>query len=274
MRTCARSPKGTSTRRAGIVGYGHVGSQLGVLAEFLGLRVVWFDHQALMPIGNSTPVSSMEELLRQADFVSLHVPEMPDNVNLISANEIAMMKKGSYLINTSYGDAVNVSDLAAALRSGHLHGAAIENLPLAHLPEEDSQQLRADFPLHKLPNVILLPAMGGSTQDSKQRVSYEVATYIERYLKDGCTQGAVNFPVIDVRSVKQNNRRIINIHKNVRGVVTEINHILSNYNVNRQIMETRDNMGYCIIDVDTKEVTTDIVASLALLSNSIRTRCV
>lgn len=149
-----------------------------------------------------------------------NLSQTADNSNLISAAQLETMKKGSYLINTSYGDAVNLKDLAAVLKSGHLHGAALEALPLAHLPDEDSNQLRQDFPLHKLPNTIVLPAIGGSTEDSKHRVSFEVASYIHRYLHDGSTQGAVNFPVIDVRQAKSNNRRILNIHKNVRGVVT------------------------------------------------------
>lgn len=257
----------------GIIGYGHVGSQLGVMGEFLGMNVIWYDHQQLMPIGNSTPMRSLEELLKKADFISLNVPKIEENIGIFGAEQFALMKKGAFFINASFNKAVDLEALAAAIKSGHLGGAAIDTFPPGIGTKiSDTSPIKFQSSLVGLKNVILTPNIAGETYDSQMRVGIEVANQIIRYIFEGCTQGSYNFPNIETRPVKENQKRIINIHKNVRGVMTEINAIVSDFNISKQVIDTRDNIGYAIIDVDTAQVSNDIVASLAILSNSIRSR--
>jgi D-3-phosphoglycerate dehydrogenase len=256
----------------GIVGYGNIGSLVGVLAEGIGMRVIWYDEKPLVPIGLSESRNTMEEVLCEADFVTLHVME---SLNIsspwIQAKHFAMMKKGAYFINSSWGCAVDLSALIDALKSGHLAGAAIDVFPDEPI---DPYQKSWMCDLKSCSNMILTPHIGNSTIESKKRVGIEVASHIIRYIREGCTVGCVNFPTIDTVSVKPNSRRIINIHKNVRGVVQEIDFIVSHVNIGKQVIETSGNIGYIIIDIDTKEVTADIVASLAAMGNTIRTRIV
>mgnify|MGYP002388008887 CR=1 FL=1 len=254
----------------GIVGYGHVGSQLGVLAEFMGMRVIWYDRLPLMPIGNSEPVDTLPGLLAQADYVTLAVTDAPDNTRLFKAEEFSQMKKGAIFIHTSYSEAVDLDALADAIDSGHLAGAAVDSFPLSERPTNGHVTKHR---LASCPNVILTPGISGKTLDAATRVGAEVAHCVARFIEEGCTQGALNFPVIETKPLRPNVRRILNVHKSVRGVVTEINNILAEYNIERQTMVTKDGIGYVTIDVNIKEVTVDIVTSLALLANSIRTRC-
>ncbi|KAJ3035600.1 hypothetical protein HDV00_003626 [Rhizophlyctis rosea] len=255
----------------GIIGYGHVGSQLGVLAEALSLRVLFYDSIALMPIGRAQPVDTLDQLLSQSDYVALNVSPAPENVKMIAAEQLAKMKPNSYLINASFADAVDIDALAEALKSKHLAGAAIDVFPSA--PTAPTAQ----FPtaLQNCPNVIISPNISDQTDEAQQRVAGEVTQSIVSYISDGTTHGAVDFPSIAAWPLKAGNRRILNLHRNVRGVLKEIDNILAPYNVQKQVLDTTAGpmgIGYIIADVSTENVATEIVSQLAMLANTIRTR--
>jgi D-3-phosphoglycerate dehydrogenase len=252
----------------GIVGYGHIGRQLGVLAEALGMRVVFYDHLARLPMGNNSAAPSLGQLLESADFVSLHVPETPQTKNMIGAPELARMREGSFLLNASRGSVVVIPALAEALRSGHLAGAAIDVHP------DEPEQNREDFgsPLQGLPNVILTPHVGGSTSEAQVAIGREVSTALTRFVNTGATTGAVNFPIVDLPAV-QGAHRILNAHRNVPGVLRDINRIVSEHhaNIQSQFLATDPNIGYLIMDID-KEVSNEVNKAIAALETSIRTR--
>eukprot|EP01027_Heterolobosea_sp_BB2_P018494 GEZU01026044.1.p1 GENE.GEZU01026044.1~~GEZU01026044.1.p1 ORF type:complete len:313 (-),score=103.18 GEZU01026044.1:749-1687(-) len=250
----------------GIVGYGHIGSQLSVLAEALGLRVIFYDIATVMPIGNSQPMKTLDELLQQADFVTLHVPETPETKNMIGPKQIAMMKKGSYLLNASRGTVVDIDALAEALKSGHLNGAAVDVYP--EEPEGNTDNF--ETPLRGCPNTILTPHIGGSTLEAQTAIGVEVATAIIKYINSGRTIGAVNFPNVDLR-ITPDTHRILNIHKNVPGVMKAINEKLANHNIRAQLLDTSKYIGYLIIDVD-QEASNQLKKEIAALEVSFRTR--
>ncbi|KAI8908997.1 D-isomer specific 2-hydroxyacid dehydrogenase [Gorgonomyces haynaldii] len=250
----------------GLVGYGHCGSQLGVMAEALSLRVIFYDVVSLMPIGRAEPVSSLNELLEQADYVVLNISKTPENNKLFGKEQFQKMKSSSYFINVSYGDAVDEQALADALKSGHLAGAALDTVTATNGKFES--------PLVGLKNVILTPGIASYTIDSFVRIVSEVCESIVRYIKEGTTTGAVNFPSVAGWKLAPGNCRILCIHYNVRGVLREIDHILSTYNVGKQILDTKDRLGYLIADVKTENVSTEIVSQLAMLANTIRTRII
>jgi D-3-phosphoglycerate dehydrogenase len=253
----------------GIVGYGHIGRQLGVIAESLGMHVVFYDHVAKLPMGNNTSAASMAELLAQADFVSLHVPETPQTKNLIGAAELKQMKKGAYLLNASRGTVVVIPALAEALRSGHLNGAAIDVYP--EEPEANSSQ-GFSTPLQGLPNVILTPHIGGSTSEAQEAIGREVAAALIKLVNSGATTGAVNFPNAEIPVVK-GAHRILNVHRNVPGVLRDINKIVSdlNANIRSQVLATDANIGYLIMDID-QDVSSQVHERIAALDTNIRTR--
>ncbi|ORX74671.1 Ser33 protein [Linderina pennispora] len=233
----------------GIVGYGHIGTQLGVLAESLGMNVIWFDILPVMPIGMSRNTDTLDELLGQADFVSLHVPETPETKNMIGARELALMKAG--LIPDQRA-------LSESLQSGHLGGAAVDvypSEPLANGPGFDS-------PLRNCPNTLLTPHIGGSTEEAQRMIGVEVATAITKYINTGATVNAVNFAECDLRAIPSSDLttvRIVNVHQNVPGVLRQINNILADYNVNKQISDSKGDVAYFMADVtvnDQKEIST------------------
>ncbi|KAJ3117615.1 hypothetical protein HDU96_006213 [Phlyctochytrium bullatum] len=252
----------------GIVGYGQVGSQLGVMAEALSMRVVFYDTVNLMPIGRAEQKLLLDDLLAESDFVALNVSPIPENNKMIGAAQLAKMKKGSFLINTSCGEAVDIDALAEALKSNHLAGAAIDVFP----DEPKSRKDKFESPLRNLPNVILTPHIGDLTIEADVRVGSEVASAIKRFISEGSTVGAANFPSVAAWPIKPGSRRILNMHWNKRGVLQEIDYILSAYNVGKQVLDTKEGMGYLIADIATEEVTTEIVSQLALLAHTIRTR--
>ncbi|KXS20766.1 NAD(P)-binding protein [Gonapodya prolifera JEL478] len=252
----------------GIVGYGHIGSQLGVLAESIGMRVIFYDIATVLPMGRNQPQASLAALLPVSDFVAVCVSPTDENRKFIGPNEIRQMKKGSYIVNTSYGDAIDLDAVAEALKSKHLAGAAFDVFPKTPLSNSTTFQ----HPFSGLKNVIMVPNLGDATQQAHERVGHDVANSIARFLNEGASVGAVNFPSIQTWALKPGTRRILNMHRNVRGVLKEIDYILSAYNVGKQVLETNGKLGYLIADVNTEEVTTEIVAQLALLSNTIRSR--
>ena len=252
----------------GIVGYGHIGRQLGVIAESMGMRVVFYDHTSKLPMGNNVSVATMRELLERADFVSLHVPETPQTKNLIGAVELAHMKRGSYLLNASRGTVVVIEALAEALGSGHLHGAAIDVYP--EEPESNVDTFRSA--LQGLPNVILTPHIGGSTSEAQAAIGCEVSHALSRFITTGATTGAVNFPLVEMPKVP-GSHRILNVHRNVPGVLRDINKIVSDLhaNIQAQVLATDSTIGYITIDMD-RDVSQQVASAIAALDTSIRTR--
>lgn len=231
----------------GIIGYGHIGSQVSILAEAFGLRVLFYDIEPKLPMGNAQQTRSLDELLPQCDFVTLHVPQAPDTKNMIDARRIAQMKKGACLLNLSRGNVVVIEALADALRSEHLHGAAIDVFPVEPKSNDDP----FESPLQGLKNVVLTPHIGGSTQEAQFNIGLEVSNKLVMYSDVGATIGAVNFPNISL-PVKEDAHRILNIHRNQPGVLSHINEILSRESVNvvGQHLQTTPELGYVVIDVD------------------------
>jgi D-3-phosphoglycerate dehydrogenase len=252
----------------GIIGYGHIGSQLGVLAEACGMRVVFYDRVTKLPIGNNRPCATLGELLNQADFVSLHVPATRETHEMIGRAELGEMKRGACLLNASRGTVVQIPALAAALRSGHLGGAAIDVYP--EEPESNVDNFKSE--LQGLPNVILTPHIGGSTTEAQANIGREVATSLIKYVTAGATVGAVNFPEVELEPVA-NTHRILNVHRNVPGVLRDVNRIVSerNANIQSQTLKTYDDIGYLIMDLD-KDVSHEVCRDISSLGTNVRTR--
>lgn len=244
-----KSAKGANEirgKKLGIIGYGHIGSQVSVLAESFGLDVSFYDTTKKLPLGNATAVESIEELLATSDFVTLHVPETSETQNMISSKELTLMKKGSYLINASRGTVVVIKDLVEALKSKHLGGAAVDVFPTE--PASNKEEFYSA--LQNLENVILTPHIGGSTEEAQHSIGLEVSESLIRYIKSGSTAGSVNLPNVEA-APRDKMYRIVNIHKNVPGVLGKINgHISSTgANIEAQYLATDEEIGYLIIDV-------------------------
>jgi D-3-phosphoglycerate dehydrogenase / 2-oxoglutarate reductase len=252
----------------GILGYGHIGSQVGVLAEAMGMRVVSYDIRTTMAIGNARPVDTLDEVLAEADFLTVHVPETPQTKNLMGRAHIAKMKPGAYLLNASRGTVVDIEALADALKSKHLAGAAIDVYP--DEPETNSDGFRTE--LRGLANVILTPHVGGSTEEAQAAIGKEVAVSILRYLRQGTTAGSVNFPQAELPPTARAHR-LVNVHRNVPGVLRDINRIVSdrNANIRAQLLSTDASVGYLIMDLD-HDVVDEVSSAIAALKTSIKTR--
>lgn len=241
----------------GIVGYGHIGAQLSVLAEAMGMRVIFYDVAQIMPLGSAIQTRSLNELLRGADFVTLHVPELPSTMEMIGERELALMKPGSFLLNASRGRVVQLDALKEALKSGHLAGAALDVYPLE---AESNGDFWADRELASLSNVILTPHIGGSTEEAQAAIGSEVAIAMVKFLNTGSSMGSVNFPEVDLKAARmpvgQSSRflcRLLNVHHNVPGVLKKINLILSEHNIEKQTCESKGPFAYVIVDVSTTE---------------------
>jgi D-3-phosphoglycerate dehydrogenase len=252
----------------GIVGYGHIGSQLGVLAEAMGMRVLFFDIATKLPMGNNRSVPTMGDLFAESDFVTLHVPETPQTKNMVGHAEIGRMKPGSYLLNASRGTVVVIEALADALKKGHLGGAAVDVFP----EEPESNEQLFVSALRGLPNVLLTPHIGGSTSEAQESIGREVANSLIRFVNSGASTGAVNFPHVEMPQ-HRGTHRILNVHKNVPGVLRDINRIVSDRQANilAQMLSTDANIGYLIMDLD-QDVSNDVRKGIAALDTNIRTR--
>lgn len=267
----ATGSKEVRGKTLGIVGYGHIGSQVSILAESLGLSVYFYDTHKKLPLGNAKQVNTLDELLEKADFVTLHVPEDPETMNMISAPQLARMKKGSFLINASRGTVVDIEALVEVLESGHIAGAAIDVFPV----EPASNKEKFTSPLQGKKNVILTPHVGGSTEEAQKAIGEEVAESFRRFLKNGSTSGAVNFPNVDLPTKKETSR-IMNVHLNRPGVLGEINTIVSQTgaNIESQYLSTDDEIGYLVIDVNSSTAAKEIATKIQNLPTSIKTRVV
>ncbi|RIB10414.1 hypothetical protein C2G38_2206174 [Gigaspora rosea] len=239
----------------GIIGYGHIGAQLSVLAEAMGMTVYFYDIIQIMPLGTAKQVSTLDELLERSDFVTLHVPETEETKNMIGDAEINKMKKASYLINASRGSVVQVPALIKGLQSEHLQGAAIDVYPRE--PRSNGQYFNDELnswttELLKCKNLIMSPHIGGSTEEAQRMIGVEVATALFKYINYGTSIGAVNFPEIDLRAIQdtdKNSIRVLFAHQNVPGVLREINQILSDHNVEKQYSDSRGEIAYMMADI-------------------------
>lgn len=254
----------------GIVGYGHIGSQVSVLAESMGLKVCFYDVIKKLPLGNARSCARLDELLEQSDFVTLHVPETAQTKDMIAAPQLRKMKKGSYLLNLSRGTVVVIEDLVTALKEKHLAGCAIDVFPV----EPNSNKDRFTSPLQGIPNAILTPHIGGSTEEAQLAIGLEVAESFLRFMRQGTTTGAVNFPAADLPRIA-GVHRIVNVHRNEPGVLAEINALVSKSgaNIRGQHLSTDDQIGYMIMDVE-KADAAPLAQGIGQLSRSIRTRVV
>lgn len=252
----------------GIVGYGRIGRQVGVLAEAMGLRVLFYDIEAQLSMGNNRFLPELSDMLAQSDFVSLHVPATDETKNMMTAERIAQMKPGSCLLNLARGTVVDIPALAAALKSGHLAGAAIDVFPKE--PRGNGPGFESE--LRGLKNVILTPHVGGSTQEAQENIGREVGARLTDFINGGLTTGAVNFPEIG-QPLASGRHRILNVHRNVPGVLSAINGIVSESkaNVAGQVLATDPEIGYLVMDLD-RDVSLEVMDKVKALPTSIRTR--
>jgi D-3-phosphoglycerate dehydrogenase len=255
-------------KTVGIVGYGHIGSQVGVLAEAFGMRVVFHDIRPTLPMGNNRQCHELAELLAESDFVTLHVPETPATRNMIGEEQLAKMRPGAALLNLSRGTVVDVAAVAEAIKSGRLGGAALDVYP----DEPESNSDGFESPLRGLPNVVLTPHIGGSTEEAQEAIGREVANTLAKFTNTGATTQSVNFPLVDLPPMAHAHR-VLNVHRNVPGVLRDINRIVSerNGNVLAQFLATDSAIGYLVMDLD-KEVANDVRRGIAELPTSIKTR--
>jgi D-3-phosphoglycerate dehydrogenase len=254
----------------GIVGYGHIGRQVGVLAEAAGMQVRFHDIAARLPMGNNRPAAGLEDLLATSDFVTLHVPGTPQTRGMIGERELARMKLGAHLLNASRGDIVDHAALAAALTSGRLAGAAIDVYP--EEPSTNSDGFRSV--LRGLPNVVLTPHIGGSTEEAQEAIGREVASSLRKFIETGATTGAVNFPQLELPRAP-GTHRILHVHHNVPGVIRDVSATISarGANIHAQMLVTDPTTGYLAVDVDAA-LASEVEEAIAALPSSIRTRTV
>jgi D-3-phosphoglycerate dehydrogenase len=254
----------------GVIGYGHIGTQVGVLAEGLGMRVIFHDVETKLALGNAHAAASLHDLLQHADVVTLHVPETPATKLMFGAQEIAAMRHGAVLINASRGSVVDIDALAAALREGRLAGAAVDVFPVEPKGNDDPFV----SPLVGLDNVILTPHIGGSTLEAQDNIGIEVASKLVRYSDNGSTLSAVNFPEVSLPEHPRS-RRLLHIHRNVPGVLSRINELFSagNINIDAQFLQTDAEVGYVVIDVAADEAqSNELKDKLAAIPGTLRSR--
>lgn len=254
----------------GIIGYGNIGSQVSVLAEGMGMKVVFYDILTKLPLGNAVAKSSMKELLSSADIITLHVPETSQTKNLINKNNLKFFKKGSILINYARGQVVDLDALSKSLQEGQLSGAAIDVYPLE--PEKNGDKFQS--PLQGLSNVILTPHIGGSTEEAQENIGQDVSNKLFQFLEKGITTGSHTVPELNLPP-QEGTHRILHIHRNVPGVLSAINAELSRHHINivAQYLKTNDNIGYVVLDVD-KKLSSQALQLLKAVKDTIKVRVV
>ena len=252
----------------GIVGYGNIGSQVSVLAEAMGMKVQFYDVETKLPLGNAEDAKSLKELLRKSDIVTLHVPETSQTKNLINKVTLKHFKKGSILINYARGEVVDLECLRKSILDGHLSGAAVDVFPWE--PEKNGDRFQT--PLQDLPNVILTPHIGGSTEEAQQNIGDDVSIKLFNYLEKGITFGSHTVPALALPP-QEGTHRILHIHENVPGVLSEINTQLSKHKINilGQYLKTNEDIGYVVLDVD-KQISGKALQLLKEVKHSIKVR--
>jgi D-3-phosphoglycerate dehydrogenase len=252
----------------GIIGYGHIGSQVSILAESLGMNIIYFDIEKKLNLGNSRPVITLNDLLKASDTVTIHVPSTPLTRNMISHDQIALMKKGACLINASRGDVVDYKAVAEGLRSKHLSGVAADVFPKE--PASDKEPFITE--LQEFDNVILTPHIGGNTLEAQANIGLEVAEKLVKYSDTGSTIGAVNFVEISLQP-NLSKQRFLHIHANVPGVLREVNNFFSSRNINiaAEYLQTDPEIGYVIIETDS-ELDPSVIQDLKKIQHTIRVR--
>ena len=269
----AKSAEGSFEVRGktlGIVGYGHIGTQVGVLAESLGMHVLFHDIEPKLALGNAAPAQDLVDLLARSDVVTLHVPQTAATAGMIGKAEIACMRRGAMLINASRGNVVDIESLATALRDERLSGAAVDVFP----KEPKSRDEVFQSPLREFDNVLLTPHVGGSTQEAQINIGTEVASKLVRYSDNGSTLSAVNFPEVSLPE-HAGSRRLLHIHHNVPGVLSRINDVFSQsaVNINGQHLQTDGDLGYVVIDVSASEEKSESLREqLSAIPGTVRTR--
>lgn len=252
----------------GIIGYGNIGSQVSVLAEAMGMKVLFYDVEIKLPLGNAKDAKTLKELLQKSDVVTLHVPDTPQTRYLITKNNLKYFKKGAILINYARGEVVNLDDLSKAIKEGDLSGAALDVYPWE--PEKNGDQFTT--PMQQLPNVILTPHIGGSTEEAQENIGSDVSNKLFNLIEKGVTNGSHTVPALALPS-QDNVHRILHIHYNKPGVLSEINTLLSqnNINITGQYLKTNDEIGYVVLDVE-KGVSKKAASLLKEVKHTIKTR--
>lgn len=253
----------------GIVGYGHIGTQVGIIAESLGLKVIYHDIENKLSLGNAHQVGSLDELLAKSDIVTMHVPETPDTKNMISRDQFAKMKDGAIFLNASRGTVVDIEALAEALESGHLAGAACDVFPTEPATNKDPFVT----PLQKFDNAILTPHIGASTKEAQTNIGIEVADKLVKYSDNGSTLTAVNFPEVSL-PLQGNVNRLLHVHKNNPGIINQINNIFAEYGINvvSQYLQTSPKIGYVVLDIEKSDKSEEALAKLKEIDGTIKTR--
>jgi len=255
-------------KNIGIVGYGHIGSQVSIMAEALGMHVYYYDIEGKLPLGNAQSLDSLDELIKISDIVTLHVPETPETRNLITKEVLAKFKKGSYLLNLSRGNVVDIEALKEALESGHILGAAIDVFPQE--PKDKNEKFVSA--LQGLPNVILTPHIGGSTEEAQWNIGIDASNKMIKFMETGSSLASHSIPELSLPIVK-NTHRILHIHKNVPGMLAKINKIISDLEINilSQYLATDENIGYVVLDIP-KETSDIVFKEINTIENTIKTR--
>lgn len=256
-------------KKLGIIGYGHIGTQLGILAESIGMQVYFYDIENKLPLGNVHQIRDLSELLALSDVVTLHVPETASTQNMIGEKELAQMKPGAILINAARGTVVDIDALSHALETEHLSGAAIDVFPQEPATNKDPFV----SPLCKFDNVLLTPHIGGSTQEAQENIGTEVAGKLAKYSDNGSTLSAVNFPEVSLPTPSENVSRLLHIHENRPGVLNQINQIFAQEGINiaAQFLQTSAEIGYVVIDIETDRAE-EALAHMKSIQGTIRAR--
>ena len=252
----------------GIIGYGNIGMQLGVIAESLGMKVVYFDVESKLPLGNAQPKATLKALLEESHVVSLHVPQHASTELLIGRQEIAAMRSGAMLINASRGNVVDLDVLAEALHGNHIGGAAIDVFPVE--PRSNNDEFQS--PLRGIDQCILTPHIGGSTQEAQENIGVEVAEKLTRYSDNGTTTSAVNFPEVALPE-HEGKHRLLHVHQNIPGIMSAINQVFSDssVNVSGQYLQTMGDTGYVVIDIES-DYSNTLISQLSAIEGTLRTR--
>ena len=252
----------------GIIGYGNIGSQVSVLAEALGMKVIFYDAETKLPLGNASDSKTLKDLLQEADIVTLHVPEIPSTKNIINKQTLALCKKGAVIINYARGTVVDLPALRHAILSGHIGGAAVDVFP--EEPEKNGDPFVSV--LQGLPNVILTPHIGGSTQEAQNNIGQDVSTKLFNYLEKGISTGSHSIPALALPP-QEGAHRILHIHDNVPGVMGAINTILSKNKINilGQYLKTNAHTGYVVLDLN-KNLSKEAIAALKEVTGTRKVR--